>query len=159
MFSETVSKVFFSEETSSEITRQLWGLSKIRFPILHNPKRTKFISWSLLEFQSFHFSFTMELGFNKIKTEKQTNIWSEVRIRITGTAWSRYSAGYQCHFPRSQRYFRRKSRPSSPIALSQGDMVWWPLTKASHWLATGRPPTPPRPCSPPTRNKHKVLIL
>jgi len=65
----------------------------------------------------------MELGFNKIKTEKQTNIWSEVRIRITGTAWSRYSAGYQCHFPRSQRYFRRKSRPSSPIALSQGDMV------------------------------------
>lgn len=117
--------------------------TKIRFPILHNPKRTKFISWSLLEFQSFHFSFTMQLGFNKIKTEKQSNIWSGVRIKITGTAWSRYGAGYHCHFPRSQRDFRRKSRSFLLTDSSfSGRCGLWPLTKASRWLATGRLPLP-----------------
>lgn len=58
--------VQLNEKIASQVARRLLWLSIIRFPILHNQNRTKFGSWSLLEFQSSHFGFTVGLGFGKL---------------------------------------------------------------------------------------------
>lgn len=93
-----------NEKIASQVARRLLWLSIIRFPILHNQNRTKFGSWSLLEFQSFHFGFTVELGFRKLARAA-----SGLGLH---TACGRSGAEKRCHFSLSQKYFRRKSSSS-----------------------------------------------
>ena len=121
---------------SSSITMQLLRLSISRFPILHNQNRTKFISWSLWEFQSFQFGFTMELEFflkgqkSKLPAHAVSGLGLYIQ-HVAGTVLTRDAIFH----------YRRNTSGESKVPprgwASRGDAVWWHLTKASCCLATG----------------------
>lgn len=93
-----------------------------------------------MEFQSFHFDFTMEMGFKKIKTERQTNILCRIKIRTTWTAYSMHGANYQCLFHYCRDISQESQVPPHRSDFPPCDVVWWLLTEAKCCLATGIPP-------------------
>lgn len=117
---------------------QLLRLSISRFPILHNQNRTKFISWSLWEFQSFHFGFTMGLGLFFIFKGQKSELLAYAKSGSGLYTWHvavtvlTSDAIFHC-----RRNISEESKVPPHRRASWWDAAWWHLTKASCSGATG----------------------